>query len=211
MKRGGWQPVIKRRPVGYQLARFRGLGMFIIFVDNLPESMDPRGLFKLFSSYGVVKDVFILKKRMKVIGTRFGFVRYDCQVTASMAVQKAEGLWCDDKELKVQIAEYRNKDQNLKIQESRKESTIEGRKEEAKETEDGNDVSINNEVASKVKDTVDGGTVKLDKRGKRVAVSSLRQSNGGLGNSTGRGFVSVGMMKIVESPRKKGGWEYAKD
>ncbi|KAL7218941.1 hypothetical protein ACSBR2_012080 [Camellia fascicularis] len=71
--------------------------MFTVFVDNLPESMDPRGLFKLFSNYEVV--------------------------AASVAVQKAEGLWCDDKELKVRIATYGNKDQNLKIQESRKDST----------------------------------------------------------------------------------------
>ncbi|KAL7175789.1 hypothetical protein ACSBR2_029391 [Camellia fascicularis] len=62
--------------------------------------MEPRDLFNLFTNYGVVKDVFILKKRRKVLGTRFGFVRYDCQVVASIAVQKAKGLWCDDKALK---------------------------------------------------------------------------------------------------------------
>ncbi|KAL7224444.1 hypothetical protein ACSBR1_025822 [Camellia fascicularis] len=94
--------------------------MFTVFVDNLPESMEPRGLFNLFSNYGVVKDVFIPKKRRKVLGTRFGFVRYDCQVAASMAVQKTEGF--NDKELKVRIAAYGSKAQNLKIQEFRKES-----------------------------------------------------------------------------------------
>ncbi|THG10975.1 serine/arginine-rich splicing factor SC35-like [Camellia sinensis] len=122
MEGGGWKPRIRRRPVGYQQASLRGPGIFTVFVDNLPESMEPRGLFNLFSNYGVVKDVFIPKKRRKVLGTRFGFVRYDCQVAASMAVQKTEGSWCDDKELKVRIAAYGSKAQNMKMQESRKES-----------------------------------------------------------------------------------------
>ncbi|KAL7174339.1 hypothetical protein ACSBR2_033577 [Camellia fascicularis] len=97
--------------------------MFTVFVDNLPESMEPRDLFNLFTNYRVVKDVFVLKKRRKVLGTRFGFVRYDCQVVASMAVQKAEGLWCDDKALKVWLAVYRSQDHNSKMQEPRKVNT----------------------------------------------------------------------------------------
>ncbi|KAL7208701.1 hypothetical protein ACSBR1_030437 [Camellia fascicularis] len=364
MERGGWQPVIRRRPMGYQQDRFRESGMFTVFVDNLPESMDLRGLFKLFN-YGVVKDVFIPKKKR---GTRFGFVWYDCLVATSMAIQKAEGLWCDDKELKVRIAAYGNKDQNLKMQGSRKKSinlikqrmhwqpiegvkgqssyvdvvrgfnrdikripfnaeeigneiggrvavltfqsveqmkewkvkleewiyewcisieewekgkmiesercvwlycfgipfnlwntktlndigsvwgevaqhdevrvceeisfplgittglgsyqlnedknssfgsgqnmiscTIEGRKEVAKEDEGGDDVSLTDEVASRVKDTMECGIVELDRRGRRVEVSSLRKSDGGLGNSTSGGSGSVGMMKIVENPMK---------
>ncbi|KAL7243375.1 hypothetical protein ACSBR1_015718 [Camellia fascicularis] len=450
MERGGWQPVIRKRPVGYRLNRFRGSGMFTVFVDNLPKSMDLRGLFKLFSNYGVVKDVFIPKKRRKVMETRFGFVRYDCQVAASMGVQNAEGLWCDDKALKVRIAEYGNEVQKPKMQESGKVSinlikqriqwqptegikgqcsyvdavrgfnrdikriplkveeigngwlfvslvvklraffsfadfkkecsnrgvkdvnvrdwgeggrvavltfklvehmkewkvkleewiyefcismeewekgkviesercvwlycfgiplilwntktfndigrvwgevvqhdqdtinqvsfqwgkvrtittsrefintmvtleckgtqypisvceeisfpvgtttglgsyqlneeknssfdsgqnmlsgTIEGRKEEAKEDEGGDEVSFNDEVASRVKDTVEGGIVELDRRERRVAVSSLRHADGGLRNSTGGGFGNGGMMKTGKS-KKRGGWEHAKD
>ncbi|THG03081.1 hypothetical protein TEA_026153 [Camellia sinensis var. sinensis] len=38
--------------------------------------------------------------------TRFRFVRYDCPVAANMAVQKTDGLWCDDKALKVKLAEF---------------------------------------------------------------------------------------------------------
>ncbi|KAL7204556.1 hypothetical protein ACSBR2_017598 [Camellia fascicularis] len=70
--------------------------------------MEPRSLFTLFSNYGVVKDVFILIKREKATGIRFGFVRYDCEVVATMIVQKAEELWCDDKALKVRIVAYGN-------------------------------------------------------------------------------------------------------
>ncbi|KAL7169865.1 hypothetical protein ACSBR2_034830 [Camellia fascicularis] len=36
--------------------------------------------------------------------SHFGFVRYNCSVAADMAVQKAHGLWCDDRALKVKMA-----------------------------------------------------------------------------------------------------------
>ncbi|KAL7215691.1 hypothetical protein ACSBR1_027776 [Camellia fascicularis] len=68
--------------------------------------MDPKTLFKLFSKFGIVKDVFIPQKRRKVTNTRFGFVKYDCSVAANVAVTKANGLWVEDKEIQVKMAEY---------------------------------------------------------------------------------------------------------
>ncbi|GAB2268018.1 hypothetical protein Dimus_002996 [Dionaea muscipula] len=59
----------------------------------------------LFSSFGVVKDAFIPRKKSKR-GNRFGFVRYDCSVAAEVAIQKANGLWIKDKELKVKVADF---------------------------------------------------------------------------------------------------------
>ncbi|GMP68414.1 hypothetical protein CsSME_00028041 [Camellia sinensis var. sinensis] len=53
------------------------VGMFTLFVDDIPDSMDPKGL-------------------------------YDCPVAAQMAVQKANGLWCDNKALKVKPADFEN-------------------------------------------------------------------------------------------------------
>ncbi|KAL7204776.1 hypothetical protein ACSBR2_017813 [Camellia fascicularis] len=73
--------------------------MYTLFVDNLPDSMEPRSMFDLFIKFGVVKDVFIPQKRRKTTNTRFGFVRFDCPVAASIAEQKANGLWVDDKAL----------------------------------------------------------------------------------------------------------------
>ncbi|KAL7222748.1 hypothetical protein ACSBR1_024450 [Camellia fascicularis] len=58
----------------------------------------------------LILDVFIPKKRRKITGSRFGFVRYDCSVTATMAVQRADGLWCDNKALKVKGAEFKRGD-----------------------------------------------------------------------------------------------------
>ncbi|KAL7264450.1 hypothetical protein ACSBR1_002407 [Camellia fascicularis] len=98
--------------VGIQSNRFKDVdGLFTICVDEIPDSMDPKGLFTLFSKFGIVKDVFIPAKRRQVSGSRFGFVRYDCEVATDMAVQKADGIWCDNKALKVKNAEYKKRDQ----------------------------------------------------------------------------------------------------
>ncbi|KAL7198637.1 hypothetical protein ACSBR2_021022 [Camellia fascicularis] len=81
--------------------------MFTLFVDNLPESMAPRSMYALFLKFAIVKDVFIPQKKRKTTNTRFGFVRFDCPVVASVEEQKANGLWVDDKALIVQSAVYR--------------------------------------------------------------------------------------------------------
>ncbi|KAL7164650.1 hypothetical protein ACSBR2_040531 [Camellia fascicularis] len=108
MEGGGWTLVIRKRKPSYHQIHRRGSGLITVFVDNLPKSMVPKSLFTLFSSYGVEKDVFVSNKRRKAIGSRFGFVRYDCQIAAKVAVQKANGIWCDDMSLKVRIAEFGN-------------------------------------------------------------------------------------------------------
>ncbi|KAL7251601.1 hypothetical protein ACSBR1_013444 [Camellia fascicularis] len=106
MDGSGWNPVIRRKGPGRCPGDRRGGGLFTISVDNIPESMNPKGLFGLFFKFGVVKDVFIPMKRRKLIGSRFCFVQYDCPVAAEIAVQKADGLWCDDKAIKVKSAEF---------------------------------------------------------------------------------------------------------
>ncbi|KAL7206346.1 hypothetical protein ACSBR2_019121 [Camellia fascicularis] len=68
--------------------------------------MDLKSLFHLFTKFGRVKDVFIPQKRRKTTNTRFCFIRFDCSVTANVVVQKANGLWVVDIELKVKMAEY---------------------------------------------------------------------------------------------------------
>ncbi|GMP91370.1 hypothetical protein CsSME_00042101 [Camellia sinensis var. sinensis] len=103
---GGWIPVVKQR--GKQEAR-KSVGsavVFTVFVDNLPNSMNTKGLSNLFGKFGVVKDIFIPQKRRRNTNTRFGFVRYSCEVAANVAVQKADGLWVDDKKLFVKLAAF---------------------------------------------------------------------------------------------------------
>ncbi|KAL7257681.1 hypothetical protein ACSBR1_003906 [Camellia fascicularis] len=68
--------------------------------------MDPEGLYKVFTNYGIVKDVFISNKRRKLTRSRFGFIRHACPVAANMAIQKAHGIWCDNRALKVKKAYF---------------------------------------------------------------------------------------------------------
>ncbi|KAL7230767.1 hypothetical protein ACSBR2_009118 [Camellia fascicularis] len=100
--KGGWIPVIQRRP----RKNVETQGILTVFVDNIPETMDSKGLFVLFSKFGVVKDAFIPNKRRKVMRSRFGFVRYDCLVAVDMLIQKVNALWVDNRDLKVKMAEF---------------------------------------------------------------------------------------------------------
>ncbi|XP_028116831.1 serine/arginine-rich splicing factor SC35-like [Camellia sinensis] len=118
MEAGRWNPVLRRRRVGNQGSRSMENGLFTIFVDEIPNSMNPKSLFTLFNKFGVVKDAFIPAKRRKAMRSRFGFVRYDCKAATEMAVFKADGLWCDNKALKVKKAEFKKekkREEKLKI------------------------------------------------------------------------------------------------
>ncbi|KAL7171408.1 hypothetical protein ACSBR2_036125 [Camellia fascicularis] len=96
-------PVLRRRH--WRRSNVR-LGMHTLFVDNIPESMDPKGLFNLFNKFGIVKDAFIPNKRRKATQSRFEFVRYDCMVAAQLAIPKANEIWCEDQSLIIKKAEF---------------------------------------------------------------------------------------------------------
>ncbi|XP_028107152.1 serine/arginine-rich splicing factor SC35-like [Camellia sinensis] len=81
-------------------------GVFTIFVNNIPNSVIPKGFYNLFTKFGVLKDVFMPQKKIRVINTRFGFVRFDCCVAAKIVVEKANGLWVDDKAIEVKHVEF---------------------------------------------------------------------------------------------------------
>ncbi|XP_028079064.1 embryonic polyadenylate-binding protein B-like [Camellia sinensis] len=107
VKLGGWRTVFRRRHIG---GRSNSTGeVHNVFVDNLPDSMHPKGLYDLFTNFGVVIDVYIPSKRRHSTGTRFGFVRYDCPVVAEMAIQKAHDTWCDGRALKVKQTDFKKK------------------------------------------------------------------------------------------------------
>ncbi|XP_028095932.1 serine/arginine-rich splicing factor SC35-like [Camellia sinensis] len=107
---GGWKPVVKQRNRVFGRMKGGRDSWIIVFVDNLPDSMDPKGLFSLFNNFGVVRDVFIPNKTRRISSTRFGFVRYDCRVAANVAIQRANGLWVEDRALKVKETDF-NSDQ----------------------------------------------------------------------------------------------------
>ncbi|KAH7848047.1 hypothetical protein Vadar_033190 [Vaccinium darrowii] len=95
--------------------------MFTLFVDNLLEDVSIAWFKNLFNKFGVVRDAFIPLKRSKVTGRRFGFVRYNCSVSADVAITKTNGLWIEDRKLYVKIASFEEKgtyqDQKRKVQE----------------------------------------------------------------------------------------------
>ncbi|KAL7220024.1 hypothetical protein ACSBR2_012981 [Camellia fascicularis] len=73
---GGSQPVVRQHSGRGVWSRRADATIHSIFVDNIPESMRTSVLYTIFSNY------------------------------ADMAVQKAHGLWCDDRALKVKMAEF---------------------------------------------------------------------------------------------------------
>ncbi|KAL7195279.1 hypothetical protein ACSBR1_035489 [Camellia fascicularis] len=83
---GGWQPVVRRHGSREEWNRKADVTIHSIFVDNIPDSMGTRGLYTIFSNYGVVMDAFIPNKRRKMAQSHFGLVRYNCSVAADMAV-----------------------------------------------------------------------------------------------------------------------------
>ncbi|KAL7193693.1 hypothetical protein ACSBR2_025331 [Camellia fascicularis] len=103
---GGWRLVLRKH--GGQGFRNNAMENEIhtIFVDNLLDSMNPKGLYEVFTNFGIVRDVFIPNKRRKMTRSRFSFVRYACPVAANMAVQKAHAILCDNRALKVKEIDF---------------------------------------------------------------------------------------------------------
>ncbi|XP_028067519.1 serine/arginine-rich splicing factor 8-like [Camellia sinensis] len=119
MEREGWNPVFRRRRaerVGNQSSPSMVVdGLFTIFVDEIPNSTNPKSLYTLFSKFRIVKDVFIPMKRRQITGSQLRFVRNNCKVATDMMVLKADGLWCDNKALKVKNASYKKGEQKQPI------------------------------------------------------------------------------------------------
>ncbi|XP_058219925.1 multiple RNA-binding domain-containing protein 1-like [Rhododendron vialii] len=108
---GGWIPVISKHR--RQMVDSNN-SMITLFVDNLPEDVSQRWVSHLFNKFGVVKDVFIPGKRSKVFtGKAFAFVRYDCAVSAEMAISKTNGVWIEDRKLFVKTASFDQKRKEL--------------------------------------------------------------------------------------------------
>lgn len=101
---GAWISVSRSHNVHNRNSRSGVKHFFTLYVDNLPDDVNHQWLWKTFNNYGVVKDAFIPSKRSKISGNRFGFICYDCSVSADVAIHRANGLWIDDKKLFVKRA-----------------------------------------------------------------------------------------------------------
>ncbi|KAG5553592.1 hypothetical protein RHGRI_011472 [Rhododendron griersonianum] len=126
---GGWIPVIKNHKVQAKTGG-RSQETYTLFVDNIPENQGIQWLQRTFNKFEVVKDAFIPWKRSKRTRNRFGFVRYDCQASASMAVSRLNGVWVEDKKLFVKGACFGRF-------EKMKEPRVEERREQGFKNRDG--------------------------------------------------------------------------
>ncbi|KAH7845089.1 hypothetical protein Vadar_012986 [Vaccinium darrowii] len=87
---------------------FNNKELITLFVDNIPEEANRAWLSKTFTDYGIVKETYIPAKRSNR-GSKFGFVRYDCPISAEVAVTKASGLQVGDNKLFVKVASFNSK------------------------------------------------------------------------------------------------------
>lgn len=75
-------------------------------MDNLAAKVDNLALRRKFSDYGIVRDAFIPNKRGKNSGSRFGFVRFKCPVSAEVGIDKANNIRFMDKTIVVKLATF---------------------------------------------------------------------------------------------------------
>ncbi|GKB00903.1 RNA-directed DNA polymerase, eukaryota, reverse transcriptase zinc-binding domain protein, partial [Tanacetum coccineum] len=75
------------------------------FVTNFPESLDAKGLWKDFQSFGRIVDTFIANKRSK-LGKRFGFVRFLGVSNEDTFVKKISNIWIESYHVFVSVAKF---------------------------------------------------------------------------------------------------------
>ncbi|KAG5547375.1 hypothetical protein RHGRI_013160 [Rhododendron griersonianum] len=81
-------------------------GLFTVYVDNLPKSMDVGWLRQLFTPFGRVEDVYMPSKRSSSFNTKFGFVRFKRREEAINAIEDLDGVVIRNFTIVVQFAKY---------------------------------------------------------------------------------------------------------
>ncbi|XP_058202534.1 uncharacterized protein LOC131316969 [Rhododendron vialii] len=81
-------------------------GLFTVYVDNLPKSMDVGWLRQLFTPFGRVEDIFMPSKRSSSFNTKFGFVRFKRREEAINAIEDLDGVVIRNFAIVVQFAKY---------------------------------------------------------------------------------------------------------
>ena len=78
-----------------------------IYVGNLSYQTDEEALRTLFSAYGAVKSVSVIKDRYTGESRGFGFVEMDDDTEAQAAIDGLNGADCEGRSLKVNEAKPR--------------------------------------------------------------------------------------------------------
>lgn len=79
--------------------------LITLFVKNIPEEATPTWLLTTFTKFGIVKRIYMPKKR-SAQGSRFAFVTYNCSVSADVAISRTNGMIFGRNKLLVKIASY---------------------------------------------------------------------------------------------------------
>ncbi|KAH7845925.1 hypothetical protein Vadar_007556 [Vaccinium darrowii] len=87
---------------------FNNKELITLFVDNILEEANTAWLLKTFVNYGIVKETYLPAKKNNR-GSRFGFVRYNCPISAKVAITKASGMQVGDNKLFVKTASFNSK------------------------------------------------------------------------------------------------------
>ncbi|XP_042509743.1 splicing factor-like protein 1 [Macadamia integrifolia] len=75
-----------------------------LYVGHLPQTLNDNQLRELFSSFGKLAEVKVIKDRSTGVSKGYGFVRYDDPKDASAAVAHMQGQKIDGKSLVVRVA-----------------------------------------------------------------------------------------------------------
>jgi RNA recognition motif-containing protein len=75
-----------------------------VYVGNLPFSVDDAGLEKLFSSYGEIEEVMVIKDKFSGRSKGFGFVTFKDDEAAKKAISEMHEKEVEGRNLKVNEA-----------------------------------------------------------------------------------------------------------
>eukprot|EP00250_Pteridium_aquilinum_P021501 c25145_g4_i1 orf=555-3518(-) len=75
-----------------------------LYVGYLPHTIDDDGLIALFSPFGKIEDIKLIKDRMTGISKGYGFVKFADAASAAQAVQHMNGYRLEGKVLAVRVA-----------------------------------------------------------------------------------------------------------
>lgn len=75
-----------------------------IYVGNLPYSVDESKLREMFSSYGEISEVVVIKDKFSGRSKGFGFVTFADEEATKKAISEMNGKSMDGREIKVSEA-----------------------------------------------------------------------------------------------------------
>ncbi|KAL8552147.1 hypothetical protein ACS0TY_001001 [Phlomoides rotata] len=86
-------------------------GCVTYFFVNFPEDCSVESMFNMFSTVGVVRDVFIPNKRNKK-GQRYGFLRFGSSINRDMVEKELNNIWFGSFKLRANLSKFERRSEN---------------------------------------------------------------------------------------------------